>query len=143
MQTFMPYADFEMTAHVLDYKRLGKQRIETKQLLNTLNGKSIGWKTHPACLMWKGHEYQLARYGEIICKEWIRRGYVDNQLSFFVDLQAEFLAQKKNTALPSWMGMEEFHASHRSNLLRKDPKFYKKFRWNEKNDMAYFWPVVF
>jgi hypothetical protein len=37
MQTFMPYSDFEKTARCLDNKRLGKQRVEAWQILNTLN----------------------------------------------------------------------------------------------------------
>jgi len=28
MQTFLPYADFKLSTRVLDYKRLGKQRVE-------------------------------------------------------------------------------------------------------------------
>lgn len=33
MQTFLPYPDFALSAKVLDNKRLGKQRLEAKQIL--------------------------------------------------------------------------------------------------------------
>ena len=33
MQTFLPYPDFARSARVLDRKRLGKQRVETLQVL--------------------------------------------------------------------------------------------------------------
>ena len=33
MQTFLPYSDFIKTARCLDYKRLGKQRVEAKRIL--------------------------------------------------------------------------------------------------------------
>ncbi|MDQ1681515.1 MAG: hypothetical protein QOH99_56, partial [Frankiaceae bacterium] len=33
MQTFLPYADFGASARVLDDRRLGKQRVETLQIL--------------------------------------------------------------------------------------------------------------
>jgi hypothetical protein len=33
MQTFLPYASFEETAHILDYRRLGKQRVEGWQII--------------------------------------------------------------------------------------------------------------
>lgn len=36
MQTFLPVADFEKAATFLDYKRLGKQRVECLQILNIL-----------------------------------------------------------------------------------------------------------
>jgi hypothetical protein len=39
------------------------------------------------------------------------------------------------------MGQEEIHASHRSNLLRKDSEFYGKFGWAEPDDLPYFWPI--
>ena len=36
MQTFLPYADFERSAKSLDYKRLGKQRVEAMQLIKAI-----------------------------------------------------------------------------------------------------------
>ena len=37
MQTFLPYPDFHESAKVLDMKRLGKQRVEVLQLLNSFH----------------------------------------------------------------------------------------------------------
>lgn len=43
MQTFLPYADFSMSAKCLDYRRLGKQRVEAMQILNAIRGeKKVG-----------------------------------------------------------------------------------------------------
>ena len=42
MQTFLPYPSFDASAKVLDYRRLGKQRVEAYQILNTITGKSAG-----------------------------------------------------------------------------------------------------
>ena len=39
MQTFLPYPDFQLSAECLDYKRLGKQRLEAFQLLVALEDK--------------------------------------------------------------------------------------------------------
>ncbi len=36
MQTFLPYPDFARSAAVLDPARLGKQRVETLQILRAL-----------------------------------------------------------------------------------------------------------
>ena len=38
MQTFLPYPDFKKSASCLDYKRLGKQRVEGLQILNAIQG---------------------------------------------------------------------------------------------------------
>ena len=35
MQTFLPYPDMIKSAKALDYKRLGKQRVEAKQIIFT------------------------------------------------------------------------------------------------------------
>ena len=36
MQTFLPYDSFEESASVLDWKRLGKQRVEAMQIVNAI-----------------------------------------------------------------------------------------------------------
>jgi hypothetical protein len=42
MQTFLPYPDFRKSAEVLDRQRLGKQRVEGLQLINSLAGITNG-----------------------------------------------------------------------------------------------------
>ena len=47
--------------------------------------------------------------------------------------------------LPAWLGDEELHRSHRSNLIAKDPAFYRA-RFAERfgadpDDLPYVWPV--
>jgi len=58
MQTFLPYTDFIQSAKCLDYRRLGKQRLEAKTILNILLNETTkaGWRNHPAVLMWSSHE---------------------------------------------------------------------------------------
>lgn len=131
MQTFLPYPNFVQSAKVLDWRRLGKQRVEAKQILNALQGGK-GWSNHPATKMWAGCEPMLAQYGLIICLEWRSRGYKDTLLDYFLPLA-------DNGPLPSWFGKPEFHAAHRSNLLRKDSVWYGQFGWNEPNDLEYLW----
>lgn len=130
MQTFLPYPDFKQSACCLDMKRLCKQRVEALQILNTLidGGR---WKNHPAVLMWAGYEEALASYMTACIDEWVRRGYNNNMIR----------ANCGRVKLPSWFGSEAFHASHRSNLLRKNPEWYKQFGWTESNDLNYVWPV--
>jgi hypothetical protein len=60
-------------------------------------------------------------YGAAICQEWIRRGYVDT-----VAEKLRVHERPDPAVLPPWFGDERSHASHRSNLLRKDPEFYGK-----------------
>ena len=106
MQTFLPYADYEQTARVLDYRRLGKQRVETFQLLNALDGLTKGWATHPAALMWRGYEASLALYGVVICKEWKRRGYKDQMHERLSERYFQYREAGEHGYLqdPPWLG---------------------------------------
>jgi hypothetical protein len=45
VQTFLPYPDFRRTAEVLDSPRLGKQRVETLQILRALELPEYGGGT--------------------------------------------------------------------------------------------------
>lgn len=56
----------------------------------------------------------------------------------------DYFAKEVNGSVieyPSWFGNEEFHASHRSNLLRKDSIFYSQYYWDESSDLPYIWPT--
>ena len=134
MQTFLPYAAMGRSVQCLDYRRLGKQRVEALQILNALSGKtSGGWVNHPATRMWRGFEAALMHYRDLCIEEWVRRGY-KNTMETSRD-------QDWAIVLPSWIGDERVHASHRSNLLRKDPDHYGTLGWQETDDMPYVWPV--
>jgi len=130
MQTFLPLPSFTASAQALDYRRLGKQRVEAMQILNTLTGKSTGWKTHPAVKMWVGHENALAAYMDACIDEWVSRGYRNTMR----------VVRPTGIIMPPWFGDDAFHASHRSNLLRKSPDFYSRFGWIEGPDLPYVWP---
>lgn len=140
MQTFLPYADFYESARVLDYRRLGKQRVETFQILNALNGASKGWTTHPATRMWSGYEDALAMYGIVVCQEWIGRGYKDTMLERFEAMIPR--AARRHLVYPSWLGREDFHISHQSNLIRKLPEFYGPLFPGVPDNLEYVWPAA-
>jgi len=138
MQTFLPYPDFKSSAAVLDMRRLGKQRVETLQILSVLLGGSKAWSNHPACKMWRGYEQGLVDYGISITNEWISRGYKDTCL----DKIAKF-SNGRDIIFPPWFGNEEFHRSHQSNLIRKLPEHYQIYFPDVPNDLPYIWPIDF
>lgn len=169
MQTFLPLPGFQASAATLDDDRLGKQRAETKQILRALLPDHLrtllpplprqrsplapksaqeaprarresgrrGWVDHPATAMWRGYEGRLALYGRAVCLEWRRRGCRDTVLPQFVAL----IEAIGVGPAPPWLGREDIHASHRSNLLRKLPAHYARFGWSEPPDLPYVWPV--
>ena len=135
MQTFLPYRDFSKTAKCLDYRRLGKQRVEVLQILKALNNESGGWINHPAVKMWRGYESALVEYGIEICREWKRRGYKDTCMGKIKSYR------NGKVKYPSWLGGYKFHNSHKSNLTRKFPEHYGKLWPNVSDDLEYVWPT--
>jgi len=142
MQTFLPFSDFDLSAGSLDRARLGKQRVETLQILQALDKRNnqglekVGWINHPATKMWDSFEFALCQYGKSICLEWISRGYKDTcfeKISFF---EHRF----ENTGMPWWLGDLRIHNSHQAMLHKKNPEFYISFA--DKSDIQdYWWPV--
>ncbi len=135
MQIFLPYPDIDQTAKVLDTQRLMKQRVESYQILNTLQGKSKGWASHPAVKMVKPYQAWLCLYSIKICQEARRRGYVDNLLPHFEKelLTYPYIIQ------PHWLG-SYLHKTHQSNLIRKKAAYYKPHFPNIPDNLPYFWP---
>ena len=148
MQTFLPQANFQKSARCLDNKRLGKQRVECKQILLAL-GVGVGdhepyesrWRNHPAVRMWAGHELQLVAYSVLVCRTWRERGFKDNLLPEFMAVYDQLRPLAETNKYPPWFGRKNLHASHRSNLLRKDYSYYRQFGWEESIDLPYIWPV--
>jgi hypothetical protein len=129
MQTFLPYPDFIKSLQTLDYRRLGKQRVEACQIICAIKFGG-GYSHHPAVKMWRGHVNALKLYYNCALDEWIGRGYKNRM---------EKMPIHGRIAFPKWFGNEKFHAAHRSNLLRKDPVHYGQFGWQEKQDLPYLW----
>ncbi len=140
------------TAAVLDSPRLGKQRVEAKQILTALQ-TGTGWVHHPATKMWRGHELALAIYGWYVCLEWQRRGFKDNLGDWFADQMGEGLTgSQRLTAFPWWFGNAKMVATHRSKLIGKSPLYYEKLLydgglWSAEDDstpidymLPYLWP---
>lgn len=116
--------------------------MECKQILGALGyevlpdgtlghrTQSKGWRSHPCTQMWKGYEQALAQYQRVMILEWLSRGYNNTML----------IPKVSAYLLPSWASDERLYASHRSNLLRKDPEHYGQFGWTESPDLPYFYP---
>lgn len=134
IQTFLPVPDFKECARILDKKRVWKQVIEAKMILDTIKTSRKAWANHPVTRMWRGHEGLLTIYYNTFLRECI------NERQIRVKAYSEIILPSTIYPLPSWMSDERVYSSHRSNLLRKDPVYYGKFGWLEDNSQKYFWP---
>ncbi len=149
VQTFLPYADFERSARALDHRRLGKQCVETIQVVRALTRVGYGWANHPAVLMWRGYEEALGRYGITCCETWTELGFGDTCATTIVsDLRAAGIDALRTqselaakAALPPWLGDGAVHRSHQSALVRKDRQHYRALFPDVPDDLPYVWPV--
>ena len=148
VQTFLPYPDFAETARALDPKRLGKQRVETIQVVRALTREKYGWRHHPAVLMWRGYEEALGRYGLTIVDTWKKLGFSDTcAATIRADLAEAGVRRIRSQAglaaagaLPPWLGDEALHRSHQSALVRKDPAYYRPQFPEVPDDLEFVWP---
>lgn len=140
VNTFYIHANPKVTARVLDTRRLGKERVEAKQIINVLllleeNPKAKPkWYNHPAVKMWTGHTFALMQYYNIMVEEWVRRGK-NNTMELFDLSEVEIV-------YPKWTSCEKIHYSHQARLIQKDPAFYTKvFSPPERYlRLGYIWP---
>jgi len=171
MQTFLPYPNFVVSVMSLDYRRLGKQRVETRQIQTAIETvrkltsfdrivekgqwqelcsqaavnqgmRKVGWASHPCTEMWCNNTLALMLYGDCCIREWVRRGYNNNMPLMLSREYTDVTPDMRKAVMPDWLGNENFHASHRSNLIRKDPEYYSDMGWEEGPELEYVWPVL-
>lgn len=137
MQIFLPYPDMRKSLQTLDNRRLGKQRVETYQIISAITRRPKldgtpykGWLNHPCTVMWKNYVPALKLYMNYSITEWIDRGFKNTMISEKIE---------EEVVLPPFIGDEKFHASHRANLLKKEPNFYSRYGWNENPSDPYVW----
>ena len=70
-------------------------------------------------------------YFNMCVDEWKKRGYNNNMK--YEEISGDVI-------YPPWVGDANFHLSHKSNLLRKQPDHYSKYFLNIPYDLPYIWP---
>ena len=145
MQTFLPSASFAESAESLDDARLGKQRVETLQILRALVLPTYGWQRHPAVSMWRGHLPALTAYGVAMVDEWRGRGFADAVRDQLLEFAPEVTGRTQQQLavaglMPPWLGDFAVHESHRSKLIAKDAGFYLPRFPGTPLGLDYVWP---
>jgi hypothetical protein len=140
MQTFLPENSFTRSAKSLDYRRLGKQRVEVLQLLKCIQeikdgGSPRGWANHPCRKMWQNYQNALVLYGLCICREWLNRGYNDT----CADKIFKYFNKNEKLKLPPFFNDTDFHNSHKSVLIQKDQQHYQHMWSNISNTSVIDW----
>lgn len=133
MNVFLPYPDFAKSVATLDRSRLGNQIY--RECLTMIRG---GWPNHPASKIWANHKRALAEYSIAGLNELAKRGYYypHHYLTF-----QKYLDDEPDNGLPDIVGWEPFHISHQSNLIRKNPEWYRQLFPNIPDNLPYLWKM--
>lgn len=102
------------TAMALDKKRLNKQIIECRQILDALYGRAA-WANHPCTLQYDGHRDWL--YAYMLCIEYFKDGIYT--LAHYWNAMAEEVKPPFHT--------EEFFTQMKRRLYTKDPVHYAQW----------------
>jgi hypothetical protein len=165
VNTFIMDQNLVLSASLLDNKRLGKQRVETRQIIDILEEIDRGSTTvnkgfinHPAVKAWIGYTNQLKVYFNIIVREWCFRGFKNNMDFYSIDenlyhiVPCNFIGNKayydvtkfNKYSFPFWVNYPPFYLSHQASLCRKNPVYYSKFLREELKPFlnnGYLWPT--
>jgi len=167
MQTFLPYPNFSLSANVLDIKRLGKQRVESLQILKVL--KQGQWtcpncpgpvthfnpyKTGYHCYNCEAPLKKTAWYNHPAVQMW--KGYESGLMIYLKEMWIRWTTlgyedtcwekalgiwgYNDLALLPDWIGNDRFHLSHQSNLLRKNHEHYSQYFVGVPDNLPYVWP---
>lgn len=112
MQVFVVGTPYE-TASILDPKRLNKQIVECRQILDTLRGNTEAWKNHPVVLQYRGYEDWLELYTDVLTN------YRDGD--YFSAEIADFVAEAPK------FHTKEFLNQMKRRLYTKDNNHYRQY----------------
>lgn len=115
MQVFVPYPTPFDVARCLDAKRLLKQIIEAKQILDAIDGSSDAWKNHPVTKMYAPFREWLDRY--YLCLKHYSEGDV---------AQSKWWSRHADPIRPDFL-TDDFCDQHKRRLYTKAPKDYPQF----------------
>lgn len=108
MNIFLPYENSPTySAAVLDDKRLLKQILETRQILQVAEGESEGFKNHPITKHYIQYKAFLAYYGFCCCLEYMYRFNKKHKYYDYFD--------KKNIMYKDWADYVPFYAAGAKN----------------------------
>lgn len=120
MQVFIIGTPFE-TAMALDTKRLHKQIVECRQILDALNGAKA-WSNHPCVLQYRGHEGWLKIYSECLELELLKTPNNDAAITA-IQAVASVMAKK----LTPCFHTQEYFEQMKRRLYTKDKEHYKQW----------------
>lgn len=131
MQVFIVGSPLE-TARALDKRRLNKQIIECKQILDALDGAKA-WSNHPCVLQYRGHKEWLRLYKRFL------ESYVE-YMEFGTDMAKDNIRVYGHTCflMTPPFHTEEYFDQMKRRLYTKMPEHYKQWEHLGESDVNWY-----
>lgn len=127
MQVFVPYPEPIKVVECLDRTRRWKQFAEVKQILDAIEGRTEGWKNHPATKMWAPYKQWLEYYKN--CFEAWFSGKNERAIKW---------SEEADLIRPPFL-TDDFCDQHKRRLFTKAPELYPQFwPYGESDENWYF-----
>lgn len=116
MQVFIVGSVAE-TAQALDLRRMRKQVIECRQIIDAINGTGKGWFNHPIVEMYREHKDWLR------CYMWFLEEYLNDNCDF---VMLSWFNKRCEDLRPSFH-TKQFFDQMKRRLFTKDSEYYKQW----------------
>lgn len=126
MQVFIVGTPYE-TAEALDARRINKQIIENKQIMDAILGTGKGWFNHPVVKSYKNHFKWLYYYN--LCLFWYQRGCKD---------MAKKMSEQAMAFKPNFHTEAYFNQMKR-RLYTKNNQYYSQWSELGESDCNWYW----
>lgn len=127
MNVFIIGTPYE-TAQVLDERRLRKQIIECRQILDALNGKTKAWRNHPCTVQYEGYRQYLMNYHDCL---WL---FANGEIE-----KAKDISDVTDRWFKPLFHTEPYFDSMKRRLYTKDPVHYAQWADLGTSDVNWYW----
>ena len=115
------------TAEALDPRRLNKQIVECKQMLNAIEGQTKAWRNHPCTLQYEKHVLWLQLYRACLV------AYKGNNIK-----EATICSDAADSIKPHFLD-KAFYKQMMRRLYTKDPVHYAQWAHLGTSEENWYW----
>jgi hypothetical protein len=128
MQVFIVGTVLE-TAKALDSRRLNKQIIECRQIIDAIQGTGKGWFNHPVVKMYEDHTNWLR------CYMWCLEEYQNKKSDALMLMHYNNYCEENKPAFFN----DDFFTQMKRRLYTKDNEYYKQWADLGESDINWYW----
>lgn len=152
LNTWLPYDNYAESADILTDRHIFMQLQDCTKLLYWLTEMPLNRRTpskaqleHPCVIQWRGYVPSLYDYTLEIMMVAYERSSLTNKQEQISEMAENInildgLVSNMKEETPSWLGNEDYHLSHKSNLIRLSRSAYESIWPDVPDNLELIWP---